>query len=122
MNRQDFVKVMATRLPAVCVVASALMGCGGDPATPDECADVPKYDLRNASKDQGAVQDVGTVENSPLTAEQQRQLQILAGKGCITLPHKAFSLKANQVRLDDLGNVPAAAGSPANVHGRDAGP
>lgn len=87
---------------ALCVVA--LVGCGGDPSTPDECADYPAYDNRSTGKDQGAVQDTGTVENSPLTAEQQRELQRQAAKGCITLPHEAFSLKS----LATAGSSPSA--------------
>lgn len=89
---------------ALALSVVSLFGCGGDPSTPDECADYPAYDNRSTGKDQGAVQDTGTVENSPLTPAQQRELQKQAAKGCITLPHEAFSLKS----LATAGSNPAA--------------
>jgi hypothetical protein len=45
---------------------------------------------------------VGDAPNSPLSQDEQRHLQRLAAKGCVTLPHKTFSLKS-----------PVAYGAPA---------
>lgn len=102
---KSFTRMVAHRRSAsarsrtVALLAATLglwsVGCGGDdPSTPDECADYPQYDIRRASDESGAVQAEGIVPNSPLTPEEQRQLQQLAAKGCITLPGKAFSLKS----------------------------
>jgi hypothetical protein len=92
--------------------ALALGGCGGDPATPDECADYPEYDLRGTGKEQGAVQDTGSVDNSPLTPQQQRELQREAAKGCITLPHEAFSLKNLKTTEVEPATAPTEAAGP----------
>ncbi len=90
------------RLLALLLAACSLgaVACGGDEgATPSECEDLPEYVIRNASRDEGAVKRVGTVsrglnptDDPPLTGVQQRELQLLAEKGCVTLPGSEVSL------------------------------
>jgi hypothetical protein len=76
------------------MLASAFaVACSGEEgATPDECEDLPVYDIREADPNTGAVQATGIVANSPLSRDEQRRLQQLASQGCVTLPHQTFSL------------------------------
>src|SRR5690606_30471531 len=80
--------------------ASVAVACGGDESsTPSECEELPAYAIRNASRTEGAVKRQGTVSRGlnpddppPLTGVQQRELQLLAEKGCVTLPGSEVSL------------------------------
>lgn len=77
------------------LLAHLLSGCGGEGGvTPEDCPDVPEYDVRAADVREGAVMATGIVQDSPLSEKQQRYLQQLAAKGCITLPRQTFSLDA----------------------------
>jgi hypothetical protein len=84
------------------VCASLGFACSGDPFTPDQCTDPPAYDIRRAQPGAGAVQEEGIVESSPVSSEDQRQLQFLARDGCVTLPAKGYSLgRSSGVGLPD---------------------
>lgn len=82
------------------LAATVCMACGGDETfTPDECEALPTYNIRNASLTRGAVAREGTVavgrrrgDPPPLSGVEQRQLQKLAQRGCVTLPGTGRSL------------------------------
>jgi hypothetical protein len=115
---------LVSRVPCALLCAVIAVGCGGETATPTECEDLPQYDIRNSSQEQGAVKDVGDVPNSPVPLAEQRRLQRLAGEGCVTLPHKSFSLKSTKVaglHLDPSVSDSALALDAIESNERDAG-
>jgi hypothetical protein len=71
--------------------------CADESFTPEECEDPPTYDIRKANEGTGAVSEDGIVQDSPLSAEEQRRLQQLADDGCITLPKKSYSLDSAKI-------------------------
>lgn len=87
---------------AACVLAG--FACSDESFTPDECEDPPTYDIREASRGNGAVKEDGIIADSPLSAEEQRRLQKLADDGCITLPTEGYSLNGagDQLRSADV--------------------
>lgn len=78
---------------AILALAWTPLACADEAFTPDDCKELPQYDIREARRSGGAVQRSGTIGGSPLSAEEQRELQRLAARGCVTLPSKEYSLK-----------------------------
>jgi len=76
-----------------CILLTLTAACSDESFTPDECQELVQYEIRNAQRMGGAVQPSGIIGDSPLTPEEQRELQKLADKGCVTLPAKQYSLK-----------------------------
>jgi hypothetical protein len=84
---------LGAALSSAMLASAFAVACSGEEgATPDECGDLPVYDIREADPNTGAVQAIGTVRNSPLSVAEKRRLQQLASQGCVTLPHQTFSL------------------------------
>jgi hypothetical protein len=79
---------------------AAVLACSDETFTPDECKELPQYDIRQARRSGGAVQRSGTIGGSPLSAEAQRELQRLAAQGCVTLPSKEYSLEDRESDRD----------------------
>jgi len=100
------VRLMSLRAIALGVVAAfpvlGLTACGGDEtATPDECTDLPQYDIAEVDQQTGAVQLDQAVTDSPLSGSEQRALWTAEKRGCVNLPTKEYSLKGLKLQASD---------------------